>query len=316
MSKEDTAVNDEVVTDATATDSAPVETEQSAADNADDAFSDIDEALSEELANVPLDKSQRQETEGSDTTTEETTEQKQPEEVETPSPKDEWDSLKGNSQEKFRQAINERNEFRRQKAELEARLAQFATEQDLINEINPETGLEYTPQEIERISWLQQREAEAERNNQELYGLQIRENQQAIDAEAAQVKEIPIFNPESKEFNQEQFNRYMDVLSDNLVYQLPDGRQFNRSTLVANGIDPDTQATLVDANTSPLKLAKLIAEPYNEARKQGEILGQANAQKATDKMLANADAPSGAPSRGSGNDLDSLFDRVKDIPLS
>lgn len=310
---QDNAVNDEVVTDATVTESAPVVNNESDADITDDAFSDIDEALSEELANTPLDESVRQETDSSDT---DETEADQQEEVKAPNPKDEWDSLNGNSQERFRQAINERNELRRQMQEREAKKAQFATEQDLVDEINPETGEYYTPQEIERISWLAQREAQAERNNQELYGLQVRERQQVIDSEAAQVKDIPMFNPESKQFRQERFNSYVDVLNDNLIYRMPDGNQYSRSTLIANGINPEQQATLVDSITSPLKLAKLIADSYTEAEKQGEVLGQANAQRATNKMLANADSPSGAPSRSSGDSLDSLFNRVKDIPLS
>jgi hypothetical protein len=307
MSKDDIAVKDEEVTDASAAESAPEETEQSEV---------VDEDF-EKVKDLPLDPSESPETE------DEAAEQPNVEETESdppkgeePSLKEEWDNLNGKSQDKFRQAINERNDLRRQMEELQAKQAQFATEQDLVNEINPETGVEYTPQEIERISWLQSREAQAERTNQELYGLQVQQNQQAIDDEVAQVKDIPLFNPEGKDFNQEQFNRYMDVLSDNLVYQLPDGRQFNRSTLVANGINPEQQATLVGTNTSPLKLAKLIADPYTEAKKQGEVVGQANAQRATDKMLANADEPSSAPSRSNGDSLDALFDRVKDVQLS
>lgn len=295
MSKDDNAVNDEVVTDATTTDSAPVETNESevTVDNAlsDDAFDDIDDELRDETDSEGDSKE-------SEATEETSTDQP---EVET-SPEDEFNKMAGTSQEKWRQTINERNELRRQMQELEARNAQFATEQELVNEINPETGEEYTPQEIERISWLQQREALAERNNNELYELQVQQNQQAIDAEVGQVKEISMFNPESKDFNQTQFNRYMDALSDNLVYQMPDGQQYNRSTLVANGINPEQQATLVGVHTSPLKLAKLIADPYNEARQQGEVVGQANAQKATDKMLANADSPAGATSSTSKDD--------------
>lgn len=315
MSKDDTAANDEVVADATATESPTVETERAA---------ETDDGL-EAIKDIPLDPSDRTETESEeaeaaklDHSTDETDDEQQSQDEQPKSPKDEWESLNGNSRERFSNTINERNELRRQLAELQAKQAQLATEQDLLNEINPETGEYYSPQEIERISWQQSRQAEAERVNQELYAAQIQQNQASVNDEAARVvKDFPLVDPNSKDFVPEIGQQYIEALNDSLVYVLPDGQQANRSTLLANGINPDTQATLVGYNSSPYKLAKLAADAYARAKSQGEAIGQANAQRATEKMMANVDAPSDASSAGkSGDSLDDIFSRVKDIPLS
>lgn len=309
---DDTAAKDEVVAGTTTTDSAPVETNESV-EAEDDGLSAV--------ADIPLDSNDRQELE-TDSKTEqldadETKSDEQPKDDKTPSPEDEWNNLKGSSQDRFRQTINERNELRQKKAELEAKMAQFATEQDLVNETNPETGEYYTPQEIERISWLQSREAQAERANQELYATQVHDNQLAINEEAVQVtKDFPLLDPNSKDYVPEIGTHYVEALNDSLIYVLPDGQQTNRSTLLANNINPETQATLVGYSTSPHKLAKLAADAFNRAKAQGETLGQAKAQKANEKMLANVDVPSGVPGKSSGDELDDLFDKVKDISLA
>lgn len=297
--EEPNAVNDQVVADTTASESAPEENTESV-----QAEDDL------EAPDVLLDSSEQTEaTDSSEPTPAEATETtgEQPQDEKTLSPK---------SENRFQRLANDNRELRRQIEELQAQQARFATEQDLLNEINPDTGEYYSPQEIERISWQQSREAQAERANQELYELQVQQNQQSIDTEVGRVaEEIPALDPASKDFNQAMFNDYMDLLNDNLLYALPDGRQANRATLVANGINPETQATLVGVNTSPYKLAKFAANSFSSARAQGETLGQARAQKANERMLANADPAASASTGKSGGSLDSLFDRVKDIPL-
>lgn len=319
MSQDNTAVNDEVVEqNTTATDSAPVESNSSVDAN--------DELEIPDVPLVPSRPSQDTESEAEPTaeentteepTTEETTGDQTQTETQTASPEDEWSNLKGSSQDRFRQAINERNELRQRLEELEARKAQFATEQDLLNEINPETGDYYTPQEAERASWQQSREAQAERINREMYETQIRQNQLAIDDEATRVQqEFSLLNPKSNDYDQEVASQYAAILNDSLIYAMPDGQTYSRATLVANGVDPDTQATLVNTTVSPYKIAKLVAGSYAGAKAQGETLGQAKAQQAAEKMMANADAPANASqSSTTSNDLDAVFDRVKNIPL-
>lgn len=313
MSQDDTAAKDEVVADATTTDSAPVENTES----------EVDEEL-ERIGDIPLDGS-APETDGQvdDVVTdkpaaEETQEENnQPQSDKPASPEDEWNSLAGSSKDRFQQTVNERNELRRKVEELEAKKAQFATEQDLIGEIDPDTGFPYTTQRIEEISWQQNREAQAQRVNQELYETQVLQNQKSIDAEVAQLsKDFSVVVPGSKDYVPEIGAQYAEALNDSLVYALPDGRQANRSTLLANGINPDTQATLVGYSTSPYKLAKLAADAFNQAKTRGETIGQAKAQKATEKMLANVDSPAGVAGKPTGDKLDDLFSRIKDVRLS
>lgn len=306
MSKDDTAANDAVVADTTPTETAPVENESTVtADNAldDDAFDDIDDEEAKD-AETGSDNDGAAEPAKPEPTAEETQADNQPTGEQPKSPENDWNSLKGTSKERFEQ-------MSRRIAELEAEKARIATEQDLVNEINPDTGEYYTPQEIERISWQQSREAQAERVNQEMYQLQVQQNQQAIEDEAAQVAELDLFNPKSKDFNQEIVAEYAQTLNENLIYVLPDGRQATRSDLMANGFNPDTQATLVGSNVSPLKLAKLIANSYTSAKTQGQTIGQANAQRATERMLASADV-TGSSSQATAKDDASDFDEAWD----
>lgn len=304
MSKNDTAVNDEVE-QTTAAESAPEEKQTVDAEDLDSQLDKIAEDI--EAKNPEATDSEDDAT--NDAPADETNEETAPEGDKPTSPEDDWNTLNGKSQDRFRQMANERNELRRQMEELQAKQAQFATEQDLLNDINPDTGDYYTPQEIERISWARQREALNERTANELYGLQIQQNQQTINDEAAQVvNEIPLLNPESKEYIPEIGQKYVDLLNDSLVYQTVDGQQVNRSTLLANGINPDTQATLVGYYTSPLKLAQTLSAAYQSAQKKGETLGQARAQKATEKMLANADAPSSAAPKANPEEKDPILE--------
>lgn len=197
------------------------------------------------------------------------------------------------SENRYQKMANDNRELRRQIEELEARQAQFANEQGLLNEINPDTGDYYTPQEIERLSWQQSREAEAQRTSQELRNLQIQQNQGQIAHEASTVvQEFSILNPESNDFNPTIAQTFDDLLADNLQFIASDGNTYSGSFLKANGIDPATQATLVGANISPYKLAKSIADAYNGAKSQGAVIGQAEAQKATAKMMNNVDVGS------------------------
>lgn len=312
MSKDDTAVNDEVVAGATATESAPVETENAAVDQ-DDGF--------EKIKDLPLLQSEREtDSEAEQAPTDEPAAEEtdsKPQEIDQATAKDDWDSLKGSSQERFQSMANERREAQRRIAELEAQQTRIAEGQQLLNEVNPETGEYYTPQEIDQLNWQNSQQSALERNNQELYSLQVEQNQHSINDDImSAVKNYPIVNPNSPEYNAEIGEEFGQLLNDSLVYALPDGQQATRSTLLANNINPDTQATLVGSNVSAQKLAQFAAKSYAGAKAQGEVVGQANAQRATEKMLANADAPSGVSSAGQSSNLDSLFDRIKDVPLA
>jgi len=313
MSKDDTAVKDEALDEA-ATNSADVENEDKSLDEAFEAVKDVslDPSAVTEGESEPEKASDSQ----SDAPAEETAADS-PTETKEVTGQDDWDSLKGSSKERFQQMANERREAQRRIAELEAQQAQIANGQQLLNEINPETGDYYTPQEIDRINWLNSQQGAQERNSQELYSLQVEQNQRAINDDImSAVAENPLVNPQSKDYNPEIGQEFGEMLNDSLIYQLADGQQATRAVLLANGINPDTQATLVGSNVSARKLAKFAAKSYAGAKAQGEAIGQANAQRATEKMMANADAPSGVPGTSGKNELSDLFDRIKDVPLA
>lgn len=291
MSQNDTVVNDKVVADTTATDSASEEKESL------EVVRDGEPLNPNDYQHEETDESSAAE-ESNDETSQADSGETQPQDEQTLSPK---------SENRFQQLANDNRALRQQIEELQAKKAQFATEQDLVNEVNPETGEYYTPQEIERISWQQSREAQAERVNQELYAAQVQQNQQVTSDETMKaVKDFPLLDPNSKDYVPEIGQQYAEALNDSFIYVLQNGQQANRSTLLANGINPDTQATLVGYSTSPYKLAKLAADAFNRAKTQGETIGQANAQKATEKMLANVDPVAGAPSAPSKKQVDAM----------
>jgi len=315
MAKEDAAaVNDQVVADTTTTDSAPVENTESAV--VEDEFDGV--------GDTPLDPGEQvetpEETEGEHA--DETNTEAQPQGEQPVNPKDEWNSLKGSSQERFHQAVNRAKEAERRLAEIEAQKSQFATEQDLLDKVNPDTGDYYTPQEAERIAFQQSRQIRNQQLEQESYGLQIQRAQVAITGEADQVAEnFPeLVDPNNENYDPEIAAEYDAVLGQNLIYEIADGQgnsyRYPAATLVANGINPATQATLVGSNVSPLQIAKLTAESARKAAAKAATLGQAKAQKATEKMLANADTAPGVASKGTGNDLDDLFEKVKDVKFA
>jgi len=301
MAKEDaTAANDAVVADTTTTDSAPVENESSVtADNAldDDAFDDIDDE-------VATDK----ETDSDDSDEEQSTKEPNAEDTETEAQPQEGDKpLTTKSENRFQKLANENRELKEQLQRLNSQETQVAAEQQLLQEVNPETGEYYTPQEAERMARAQALEQSQQTIAQERYNLQVQQNQQTILSEVQQVVELPIFNPTAKEFNPQLTAQYEDILSENTLYQARDGNTYTAKQLMQAGVDLNTQAVLVGSNISPLKLAKLIAD--STQANQAKI--QAEAQRSTERMLANADIPAGssnAKTKDDTSDFDEAWD--------
>lgn len=245
-----------------------------------------------------------------DTETEETeAEAEVVEETETEKPQGEK-PLSPKSENRFQKLANEKRELERQLAEFKAREAQAAQGQELLNEVNPETGEYYTPQEIERITYQQRLENEGKSAAEQRQNLEIQQNQMTIASEASQVTdEVPIlreFNEDgtkNPDFNPEIAAEYDSLLGDNLLYRYADGNVYTANTLRANGIDLATQATLVGAHNSPMKLAQIVAKAYNASAVPNQIKGQ----KATEKMLSQADNPTSAkPSKASAKDENNM----------
>jgi hypothetical protein len=290
MANEDaTAVKDQVVADATPTDSAPVETPESevAEDKAFDAgfnASDDDDSVAEdETDSSEPEAPEESGNEADGPKADETDTKAQPQGEETVDPKNEWEQMTGKSQDKFRQAINERNELRQQIVQLKAQEAQFAQEQELLNEVNPDTGDYYTPQEVERIAFQKSRENQQQQIAEQRYALEIQQNQQTIASEAQRaMQEFPEFDSTSPQYDPE-----LTAQADLIMQQ---------------SIITDQNGTVIGANISPYQLYKTIAEPARKAAQKAATIGQAQAQKATEKMLANADTAPGVATKTTQKD--------------
>lgn len=276
MANEDaTAVND-AVQDTAVTDSAPVE-EQS--------LEVVDEGPA-------LDPRDFQDTESNtedvaDDTADAPAEETTPQESDTKVAPKEWDASKS-SRDNFRNLVNERDQLRERLAQLESRKSQVATEQELLNEVNPETGDYFTPAEAERIARMHTLQESQKLAEQEAQTLQLQQHQYTINAEAEQVvKDFPIFrefNPDgtkNPEYSREAAIEAAEFVRDHLVF--------------------DQQGNILGSNVSPYKVHQTVARAYQASAVANQIKGQ----QATEKMLSQADNPTSAkPTRSSKDDKD------------
>lgn len=195
---------------------------------------------------------------------EETQEEPEPTEAQ-----DETEELAPKSQNRFQKLANENRELKEQIERLRLQETQLATEGELLNEINPDTGDYYTPQEIERIAFQQTREQQMQQVAQERYQLEVQQNQASIANEATQaLQEFPMFDSNSPEFNPE-----LTAQADALLKQ---------SLIV------DENGVLLGSHVSPYQLYKTI----NDSTQANAAKMQAEAQRANEKMLANVDPSS------------------------
>lgn len=274
MSKDNQAVNDQVVADTTAADSAAAENLESEV-----AEEDVDTSGYDEEGDLTPRPETETETEADKTESEsdETETETQPQQGDKP--------LSPKAENRFQQLANDNKDLRLQLEELRVREAQFANEQELVNEVNPETGEYYTPQEIERIAWQQSRQTQAQQVAEQRQALEIRQTQQTITTEAqTAIKEFPIFDENSPEYNP-------------ALAQLADQR-------LARAIVVDENGQVIRANDSVYEILKTIAD----ASKANAAQYEAKAQRATEKMLANADPGTSATEAKAKTADDDMFD--------
>lgn len=209
-----------------------------------------------------------------------------PSETETEDDKGEED-LAPKSVNRFQKLANDNNQLardnealRQQLEQLESRKAQVAQEQQLLDEINPETGEYYTPGEVERIAYYNSRQAEQQRLETQQGELQVRLSQSQLANETQQVlSTYSMFDAENKEYNPELTSLADGLLSDSLLK------------------DPNT-GDLVGSKISPVKLYQTIASVYEQGVRAGQIKGQ----KSASSMIARSDVPSSAPTRHTKSD--------------
>lgn len=291
MAQQAEAVNEQVDAGTIATESATVDNKNpEVAGDAfdDDVFDDIDDEVS--TSNDETDSNGNEEK--PEPSADETKSEQKPQEGEEK-------QLSPKSQNRFQSVVNERNELRQRVQELEAREAQIAHEQELVDKINPETGEYYTPAEIERLAFQQSRETQQQSIEQERYELQVQQNQVAITDEALRaVQEFPMFDDQSPEFDPELAAQADIILGQSLIRD-PNVPEIDPTTGRPTGL-----GRIIGSQISPYQLYKTLANSSRLAAAKG----QANAQKATQQMQANADVPS-----GSSQTSDSIDEDLKDF---
>ena len=255
MSQDEIAVNDQVVAEPTAAESAPAETSPEVADEVLSALSsDEDESPKAETEQeVPAEAEEAPAETPDDTPAEE-------------EPRGEDKQLTPKAENRFQQLANDNRALREQIEQLNAQVYQPQTVQDLIDE-----GL--TP-ELAEVRALKQ---ELEVTN---YNNRVVEAQSSLNQESMQVlKDFPIFDPESDNFQEDVALQAAELLEANLI------------------TDPNT-GQIIGSHVSPYKIYKPIADAYAKSALQGEIAGQ----KAAERQLSAVDSPSSVSPREAKKD--------------
>lgn len=249
------AVNTPVDAGTTTTDSAPVTTTPEVAE-APSVQKDNGELIR------PADTEPASEQATDEATTDETTET----EAEQPQTT-EQEELAPKSQNRFQQLANENREMRMELERLRQQEAHIANEQALLNEVNPETGDYYTPQEVERLAFAQSREQQAQQVAEQRYELEVQDVQLQLRDEATRaLSDFPMFDETSKEYDAELASEVDEILGANLVIEQGTGR-------------------IIGSRVSPYKIYQSHVKAAERARTQGQL----NGQRATEKMLASVD---------------------------
>lgn len=200
------------------------------------------------------------------------------------------DKSKG-AQNRIRDLVSQRNEARAEIARLTGEAYDVKTASDLADEINPETGENYTSVEA-KVEAMQQANAIAQ------YNADVADKQFVLGQESLQVmQDFPIFNPDSDSFDEELAVDAARLLEANLI------RDNNVPEIGPDG-KPSGKGLIIGSNVSPYTLYKTLARASGTSAVKGQIKGQS----AAEKQLANVDAPtSAAPPQKDKDPLEVLW---------
>lgn len=277
MDEESTAVNQAEVVDTSTTESAAVANNES---------TDLFDAMDDELG-LESDKSEEEEaiiddsgeeTEGSD-------EQSDSEKPETAAEEKEptaADRRKEQLNTEIRDMVAERNRIAQeleQARQLASQLqatqqeeSQPQTVEDYLDQVNPDTGEYFTPQEAKLALMDRQLERLQVERQQERHVAEVRQKQSQLLSEAQRVvTDFPQFNPESPQYNEALAKRLDRILEGNLIF------------------DPVTNQP-VGSHTPIYEIYKT----YSDSIQSGSLTGAEQQRKATAKMLKNADVVGGS----------------------
>lgn len=233
---------------------------------------------------VDSEESQSTETEGNEEqseTTDETDEDDQPK-SRADQRKEQLDSeiedleRKLTPQEEIRQKVARRNELRQQ---IEARNAQLYKAQELptieqlLEEVNPESGDYYTRMEAKIAVMEAERQAEKQESQFRQYNDQVAESLYTLESETTQaLKDFPMFDESHPD------------------YSSVKGLAEEAAVVMSSALQKDAAGNLVGSAVSPYQLYNLV----DKAMKLGAQKAQTKGQKSVEKMLSNADnTPSG-----------------------
>lgn len=160
----------------------------------------------------------------------------------------------------IRDLVSQRNTLRSEVEKANAEVYQPATEQELEAE-----GLTATDARVEALR---------QRIEVKDYNDRVADVQLTLGSESERVlQDFPMFNPDSTDFDKELSEEASELLQQNLI------------------LDPNTKQ-IIGSNVSPYQLYKTLARATGISATKGQIKGQ----QATEKQLANVDAPtSSAP---------------------
>lgn len=265
----DNVVNSSEATDTSSTDSTPVENQTS-----DDSFAGFDsefdgETPDEDAAIVADESDSNDDSEESEDSTENGDDASTDNSDETTDESDEKElspaeKRKEQLNSEIRDLVSQRNQLRAQVEEQNAQVYHVPTEEELQDQVNPETGEYYTTVEARLARMEQQQQLDK-------YNERIAEAQLTVSTEAQRaLQDFPIFDSQSKEYNPEIAAQADQILQANLVQ------------------DPNT-GQIVGTRVSPYQLYKSFADVWQKSQTAGAVKGQ----KAAEQMLSRADTPSG-----------------------
>lgn len=188
----------------------------------------------------------------------------------------------------IRDKVKERNALRDEIAELSRQKYNLQSEKDiptvdaLLEQINPVTGDYYTRAEAENARLSARLDAMEEQNKFDKYVEQVADSRIQISDEANRVvKDFPIFDPDSKEYDAELTQMADDIMRKQLI------------------IDEKT-GQVIGTRVSPYELYSVIAR----AKSSGNVAGKTSGRKSALDMMNNADVASSAKAPSSDEEDD------------
>ncbi len=191
----------------------------------------------------------------------------------------------------IRDKVAERNALKREIEELNRQKYQLQSKDDLptvdqlLGEINPETGDYFTRTEAQLLLLQAQYELEQQAKQMDEYNNRLVETNMALINEAEQVlRDFPMFDPNSSEYDKDLAEQADHLLDASIIR------------------DPNT-GRIIGSQVSPYELYATIASAAGTAKARGEVAGR----KAAQKMMASVDVVGGAVSPSGADSDDDPF---------